>query len=147
MTGAEETYLTERQIEVLELREQGLTQVDVAERLGTTDSNVSAIERAAEANIEKARATLEVAHTIRSAVQFNAEPGESIDAVVDEIYERGDASTIRISYRKPELYGHLFHELESVLDDGQLQHPVSIGITAEGRVTAFARSSVSEGNQ
>lgn len=48
MTSAKSTTLTERQVEVLELREQGQTQQEVADRLGTTDSNISAIERAAE---------------------------------------------------------------------------------------------------
>lgn len=139
MGGSQETNLTERQIEVLKLREQGLTQAAVAEKLGTTDSNVSAIERAAEANIEKARMTLRVVHTIRSAVQFQVAAGESIDELVDAIYERGDAANIRVSYRKPELYGHLYHELEAVLEDGELQHEASVGITAEGRITAFPR--------
>ncbi|MGM0590756.1 MAG: sigma factor-like helix-turn-helix DNA-binding protein, partial [Halobacteriota archaeon] len=55
MVSAGSTTLTERQVEVLELREQGYTQREVADRLGTTDSNVSAIERAAEQNVEKAR--------------------------------------------------------------------------------------------
>lgn len=143
MGGSQETNLTERQIEVLELRERGLTQAAVADELGTTASNVSAIERAAESNIEKARRTLRVVHTIRSAVRFDVEAGESIDAIVDAIYERGDAANIRISYRKPELYGHLYHELQAVLEDGELQTGVSVGITAEGRITAFPRPSIS----
>lgn len=81
-----------------------------------------------------------VAHTVRSAVQFDAETGDSIDALVDRIYERGDAADIRISYRKPELYGHLYHELEAVMENGHLQQDVSVGITAEGRITAFPRA-------
>lgn len=141
MERSQETNLTERQIEVLELREQGLTQADVAAELGTSGSNVSAIERAAETNIEKARTTLEVVHTIRSAVTFDVEAGEPIDTIVETIYARGDAANIRISYRKPELYGHLYHELEPAMENGQLQCPVTVGITAEGRITAVPRSS------
>lgn len=140
MSGSEETNLTARQLEVLELREEGLTQAAVADELGTTASNVSAIERAAEANVEKARRTLRVVHTIRSAVQFDADAGDSIDTLVDRIYERGDAADIRISYRKPELYGHLYHELEAVLENGELQRPVTVGITTAGRITAFPRA-------
>jgi DNA-binding protein, Tfx family len=63
MVSAESTTLTERQVEVLELREQGQTQQELADHFGTTDSNISAIERAAEQNIEKARRRLELVRT------------------------------------------------------------------------------------
>lgn len=135
-----ETALTDRQIEVLELRERGLTQSAVAEQLGTTDSNVSAIERAAESNIKKARATLQLIHVIRSSVQFDVPCGNSIDTIVDAVYDHGDDANIRITYRKPELYGQMFHELESFLDDGQLGCRVLIGITTDGHITVFARN-------
>ena len=64
MVSAAPTVLTERQVEVLKLREQGQTQQEVAEQLGTTDSNISAIERAAEQNVTKARRTLALVRTI-----------------------------------------------------------------------------------
>jgi Uncharacterized protein conserved in archaea len=41
MVSAESTTLTERQVEVLELREQGQTQQELADHFGTTDSNIN----------------------------------------------------------------------------------------------------------
>ncbi|MFC7256169.1 Tfx family DNA-binding protein [Haloplanus litoreus] len=77
--------MTERQVEVLELRGAGHTQREVAEMLGTTDSNVSAIERAAEGNVEKAQGTLELLRMIRSPVRFTVATGASFDDVVDRV--------------------------------------------------------------
>lgn len=54
MVSAEETTLTDKQLEMVELREEGLTQRKVAEVLVSTDSNVSAVKRAAQRNVEEA---------------------------------------------------------------------------------------------
>mgnify|MGYP002338702244 CR=1 FL=1 len=75
-------------MEVLELRKQGQTQQEVADRLGTTDSNISAIERAAERNIKKARRTLELVRTVRSPIQFFISPGTSFDKLVANVYSQ-----------------------------------------------------------
>ena len=101
MVDPRATNLTDRQVEVLELREGGRTQQEVAEVLGTTDSNVSAVERAAEENVEKARRTLELVRTLRAPVQFTASPGTSFEALIDRVYSRGDAAGIKVAYCRP----------------------------------------------
>jgi Tfx family DNA-binding protein len=138
MVSAESTILTDRQVEVLELRERGLTQRDVAERFDTTDANVSAIERAAEQNVEKARRTLELVRTVRSPVQFSVSPGRSFDDVVASVYAHGDEAGIKIAYCRPELYTHLYGVLEECTERNELTAPVDIGITNEGEVRVFS---------
>ncbi|ESS05560.1 MAG: DNA-binding protein, Tfx family [uncultured archaeon A07HB70] len=137
MTAAESTTLTERQVEVLELREQGQTQQEVADRLGTTDSNISAIERAAEQNIERSRRTLELVRTVRSPVQFSVSPGTSFDEVVASVYSHADDAGIKVAYCRPELYTHLYGILEECATQNELKTTVDIGITNEGEVRVF----------
>jgi len=137
MVDPRATNLTDRQVEVLELREGGRTQQEVAEVLGTTDSNVSAVERAAEENVEKARRTLELVRTLRAPVQFTASPGTSFEALIDRVYSRGDAAGIKVAYCRPELYTHLYGLLEDVTDDNQLVAAVRIGLTEDGEVKVF----------
>ena len=139
MVSAEATTLTERQVEVLELREEGRTQREVAEVLGTTDSNVSAVERAAEQNVEKARRTLELLRTIRSPVRFTADAGTYFGDLVEEVYARGDEAGIKVDYCTPELYAHLYGALEDHTDDSRLQTTVEIGLTEDGEVKVFER--------
>jgi len=138
VVAAESTILTERQVEVLELREQGQTQREVADRLGTTGSNVSAVERAAEQNIQRARRTLELVRTVRSPVQFSVSPGTTFDDLVASVYDRGDEAGIKIAYCRPELYTHLYRVLEERANQNELETAVDIGITNEGDVCVFS---------
>jgi Tfx family DNA-binding protein len=137
MARTEGTVLTDRQLEVLDLRERGHTQKEVAERLGTTDANVSAVERAAEDNVEKARRTLELVRTLRAPVQFTLPPGTSFDELVDEIYTRGDEAGVKVAYCRPELYTHLYGQLEEHTTRNNLDGPVRIGLTEAGEVKVF----------
>lgn len=137
MVSADSTILTERQVEVLELREQGLTQRAVADRLGTTGSNVSAVERAAERNVERARRTLGLIRTIRSPVRLTVDAGTSFDGLVDAVYERGDEDGVKIAYCRPELYAHLFGQLEPHTTRNRLDTEVEVGLTRDGEVKVF----------
>jgi Tfx family DNA-binding protein len=137
MTSTASTTLTERQVEVLELREQGQTQQEIADRLGTTDSNISAIERAAEQNIEKARRTLELVRTIRSPIQFSVSPGTSFDTLVASVYSHADEAGIKIAYCRPELYTHLYGVIEECTNQNELKTTIDVGITNEGEVRVF----------
>ena len=137
MPLAEATVLTDRQVEVLELREQGLTQREVADRLGTTGSNVSAVERAAEENVRKARQTLELVRTVRSPVQFTIPADTKFDDIVGIVYDQGDEAGVKISYCRPELYSHLYNELEAHTTQNRLETRVTVGLTEDGGVNVF----------
>ncbi|MEF8814485.1 MAG: Tfx family DNA-binding protein [Halovenus sp.] len=138
MVSVDSTMLTDRQVEVLELRERGFTQQEVAEQFDTTGSNVSAIERAAEQNVAKARRTLELVRTIRSPVQFSVSPGTKFDDLVAKVYSRGDEAGIKIAYCRPELYTHLYGVLEECTEQNELKAEVDIGISNEGEVRVFS---------
>lgn len=137
MTDTDGTFLTDRQVEVLELREQGHTQQSVADRLGTTDANVSAIERAAEANVEKAWRTLELVRTLRAPVQFTRPPETSFDELVDEVYARGDTAGVKVDYCRPELYTHLYGRLEEYASQNHIDTAVTVGLTEDGDVRVY----------
>ena len=140
MTNVDSTVLTERQVEVLERRERGETQREVAEELGTTDANVSAIERAAEANVEKARRTLELVQTLRAPVQFTVAAGTCFEDIVDQIYAQGDDAGLKVDYCRPELYAHLYGLLGDVASENMLEEPIDVGLTSDGTVKVFAES-------
>lgn len=137
MLSSEETILTERQVEVLRLRKQGNTQREVAEELGTTDSNVSAIERSAKDNVRKARKTLSLMRTLQSPVRFTVPEGTEFTTLVDEIYSQGDEVDVKISYCRPELHSHLYNKLKSDIEQNQLKTAVEIGLTENGDVETF----------
>jgi Tfx family DNA-binding protein len=138
MVETDGTLLTERQLEVLEHRERGATQQAVADELGTTASNVSAVERAAEANVEKARRTLELVRALRAPVQFSLPAGTSFDDLVTAVYDHGDEAGVKVDYCRPELYAHLYGLLAEVTDANRLTASVAVGLTEDGDVTVYA---------
>ncbi|MFB6173577.1 MAG: Tfx family DNA-binding protein [Halobacteriales archaeon] len=135
MVEPAETFLTDRQVEVLRLREAGHTQREVADRIGTTDSNVSAVERAARENVAKARRTLELAQSIRSPGRITVAAGTSFDELVERIYEVGDETGVKIEYARPELYGWLYDKLEAHAEENVVRTAVEVAVTSEGDVT------------
>lgn len=134
----DETILTERQVEVVQLREEGRTQQEVADLLGTTPSNISRVEQTAENNIEKARRTLELVRMIRAPVRIEMDAGSSFEDVVDAVYERGDEAGVQVDYCRPELYSHLYTHLEGEIDNNELLSDVEIGLTTDGDVKIAA---------
>lgn len=136
-TRIEGSLLTDRQAEVVELREEGLTQQTVAERLGTTASNISAVERAATDNIEKARRTLDHVRLLRAPVRLAFKCGVDFEDVVEEIYAVGDEAGIRVDYCRPELYSHLYTHLAESFDNSKLIRAVEVGLTRHGDVKLY----------
>lgn len=141
MSTADGTVLTDRQLEVLEYRERGYTQQEVATELGTTDSNVSAIERSARENVEKAKQTLRVVRTLQSPVRFTVPAGTTFDALVDDVYAQGDAADVRIAYCRPELYSHLYNKLRSQTAQNCLTVDVEVGLAEDGSVDVLFEAS------
>lgn len=132
-----DTFLTERQTEVLALRSAGLTQREIADRIGTSVANVSGVESAARANVEAAARTLDLASLLECTVRFTAEADTDLRALVDEIYARGDEAGLRVDYAEPELTTRLHDLLGDRIDARALTRSVEIGITGDGRVLAF----------
>jgi Tfx family DNA-binding protein len=132
-----ETILTEKQASVLEQRERGRTQQEIAEDMGTTASNVSAIERAAEANVEKARRTLVQVRVLRAPTKVTVREGATFQALVDRVYERADAAGIKVDYCRPELYTHLYTHLTELADGDEISASITVGIEASGDVDIY----------
>lgn len=131
---ATDTFLTERQTEILELRNDGLTQREIADRLDTSVPNISAIERSARDNVERARRTVDLAERIQADVWFEQAIGSHLRDIVDAIYAAGDEAGVKITFSDPELAAYLHVHLRERLDGRRLTDPVQIGITSDGGV-------------
>lgn len=132
-----DTFLTERQAEVLAMRADGLTQREIADRLGTSVANVSGVESAARRNVDDAARTVELARLLRSAARVSAEAGMDLRELVDRIYARGDDAGLRIAHAEPELLGRLHDVLGDRIEERRLTESVEVGITGDGTVVAF----------
>jgi len=70
-----DSTLTDRQMHVLRLRNDGHSQEEIALKFGTTKQNISAIEKMARKNIERAENTIKFIKTLEAPVWFDVAEG------------------------------------------------------------------------
>lgn len=129
------TYLTERQIQVLELRARGMTLTQIAEALGVTPSTVSKILKSAEAAVERCRATIELYESITSPpLKVLAKAGSRLEEVVEEVYKRANEEGIKVRMGSLQLFEHLARGLGDLVRGGVLVGDALIAVTRSGDV-------------
>ncbi|AGN00268.1 transcriptional regulator [Salinarchaeum sp. Harcht-Bsk1] len=131
---AEASVLTPRQAEVLALRERGLAQNEIAERLGTSRANVSSVESSARRNVEKARATVAVAEALQAPVRLQFEPGTDVYEIPDRVYAACDDAGVKVDAATPELISIVTEAAGGAFEGRRLVDPVTIAVTAEGEI-------------
>ena len=129
-----ETVLTERQIEVLKLKAQGLSTSEIAKRLGTTVANVSATERKARENIQRARNTLRLVKMLEAPLSIVIAPETDLNDAVREIYRRADEAGIWISHSFPSLAALIQQAAGEKIRGRRVLAEIEVAVTREGEV-------------
>lgn len=138
LVDEDDVVLTQRQIEILVLRRQGLTQGDVAERLGTTSANVSIVEKSARDNVEKARRTVEFIESLSTHMLVEVEEGDDVQSVVGKVYDEADSHDVQIEYSKPEFYSKIHDEVREHLEGSRFSVSMTVGVTEKGGIEFYA---------
>ena len=128
------TFLTKKQIEVLKRRMEGKTLEEIASEFGTTKQNISAIERKARENYQKALNTVKLFRSILAPVVVRARAGMKVDDVVRDLYERCDSVNIHIPYDRFELVMLLRKEIGHRIRHSLVVEDFEIRVTKEGDV-------------
>ncbi|NOZ83014.1 MAG: Tfx family DNA-binding protein [Euryarchaeota archaeon] len=129
-----DTVLTERQIEVLRLRAQGLSTSEIAERLGTTVANVSATERKARENIRRAENTLRLVRMLEAPLRVLIPPGTDLNDAVREIYRRADRAGIWVAHSFPSLAALIQRGAGERIRGRRVLAEIEVVVTREGEV-------------
>jgi len=103
MVNIKDTHLTKRQFEVLKMRREGKALSEIAARLRTSRSNVSAILKTAGENINKARNTLKLIETIKWPVKIDVKAGSNIYEVSERVFNKADEKRIKVFHNYPEI--------------------------------------------
>ena len=130
-----ETVLTERQMEVLKLKKEGHSQVEIARKFGTTRANVCATEKTALRNIEKAKNTLEVIKGFDASFWVSILPETDINAAVSDVYQKADEKGLRIMHNFPTLIALVLKSSGEKIRGRKVTSPIQIGILEDGSVT------------
>ncbi|MFB6177830.1 MAG: Tfx family DNA-binding protein [Halobaculum sp.] len=130
----EANVLTRRQAEVLALRERGLRQADIAERLGTSRANVSSVEASARENVRKARETISFAEALSAPVRIEVSAGTDLYDVPERIYEQCDEVGVKVTYTAPDLMKLVSDEAGDAVTGREVVADLLVGVTSDGAV-------------
>lgn len=128
------SFLTEKQIKVLRLREEGKTQAEIARKLQTSRSNIHSIEKRAKENIEKAENTLQISKKIKSPVMVKIKINEDIMEGSKKLLSKADEKEIHVSSDMPELISKIRNEAEGKLEGRRAIKEIELYLSQNGKV-------------
>lgn len=131
---SKDTHLTDKQIRVLKFRARGSSQVEIARRFGTSRANISATEKKALKNIQRARNTLKLVKMLEAPIWVSVKPDEDLSDIVKTVYKKADSKGIHISQNFPALANLIQEEAKEKIKGRLVLQELEIAITKEGEV-------------
>ncbi|QWC18816.1 Tfx family DNA-binding protein [Halorubrum sp. 2020YC2] len=131
---ADESVLTRRQAEVLALRERGLRQSDIADRLGTSRANVSSVEASARDNVERARETVAFAEALSAPVRVEIEAGTDLYDAPKRVYDACDEAGVKVNQTAPELMRAIGDRAGDAVRGREVRHRLFVTVAADGQI-------------
>ncbi len=126
--------LTARQAEVLALREQGLRQADIAERLGTSRANVSSVEASARDNVERARETVAFAEALSSPVRVEIPQGTDLYDAPQRVYDACDEAGVKVNQTAPDLMKTIGDRAGDAVHGREVKRRLFVTVAADGAI-------------
>jgi len=127
-----DSLFTERQIRVLELRIQGLSQQEVANIMGTTRSNISILEKRAHRNISRAKHTIHKWMMIQAPISIRISAGTDLFDLPDIIFAVADQKGIQLPINSADIIVQLKSKAPNTFKDRNIKKDADIYITEYG---------------
>jgi Tfx family DNA-binding protein len=129
-----DSFLTQRQIKVLQMRLSGQSQQEVADCLGTTRSNISILEKRAHQNIARAERTLQQWMMLRAPISLQAEAGTDVFELPKMIFAAADEKHMRLPITSLDIVVQLRRKAPRLFKKRSLEKEARIFVTEEGEV-------------
>lgn len=126
--------LTKVQLDVLRLRMTGITQEEVATKLGTTRQNISLIERRARGNLEKAEATLKAYKRLRTVAIVELESNTHLVDIPRMLVDAADEAGVKITIDFSLVYKELRDEARDSIKGTRVVKPILLHILRDGKI-------------
>ncbi|MFN3621851.1 MAG: Tfx family DNA-binding protein [Nitrososphaerales archaeon] len=127
--------LTERQIEVLKLRAQGLTQEEVAKKLQTSRENVTILEKRAYQNIKIAKETLAALKTFGVSTTVVIKPGTHLVDVPRIILDKADEANIKVRANFTRIFDEIRFKASDKVKRSRVTRQITVKILPNGDFT------------
>jgi HTH-type transcriptional regulator, fmd operon transcriptional regulator len=129
-----DSFLTERQLNVLQMRLSGRSQQEVADSLGTTRSNISILEKRAHQNIARAERTLQQWMMLRAPIYLHARAGTDVFELPKMIFAAADEKQMLLPITSLDIVVQLRRKAPRLFKKRSLERDAMIFVTEEGEV-------------
>ncbi|MFQ6050354.1 MAG: Tfx family DNA-binding protein [Candidatus Hydrothermarchaeota archaeon] len=129
------TFLTDKQIKILELRNKNYTQSEIAELIGTSVSNVSILEKRAKENVRRAKRTLELYQLLLCPVRITIEEDTDLFEIPERVYEVANSMGIKVSLDSPSMIENI--NVRGLAKGRKIKREFMIGLRNDGGVEIF----------
>ncbi|MDD1742883.1 MAG: Tfx family DNA-binding protein [Methanotrichaceae archaeon] len=130
--NGKDSFLTDRQVKVLELRLKGCSQQDIADILGTCRSNISILEKRAHRNISRAKRTLHQWMMIQSPIFLKLSRGTDVFDISDTIFAAADEKGIHLPITSLDIIVQLKSKAPNIFGKRYIKKDVQIYISEVG---------------
>lgn len=130
----EDSLLTERQLEVLKMRNKGCSQQEVADILGTTRSNISILEKRAHQNILRAERTLQQWMMIQAPISLKVPAGTDVFDLPKMIFDAADKRSIELPVTSLDIVVQLRRKSPRLFRKRAVQKDIDIYVTGNGEI-------------
>jgi len=127
--------LTNRQIEILKMRNKGLTQEAISLKLKTTRENISIIEKRANRNIKLAQDTLSALKTFGVSFSIFIKPGTNLVDIPRIIFDKSDESNIKVKANFTQIFEEIRFKAYEKVRRFKVIKPITIKILPDGDFT------------
>ncbi|MEM2924864.1 MAG: Tfx family DNA-binding protein [Methanocellales archaeon] len=128
------SFLTEEQKKVLKLRDEGYTQREIAQMLGTSRANISIIEKRARLNLEKAKATIKEYSILLAPVRVKIKKGMDVINVPKLIFKHADKRGIKVRLNSLDLIARINAEKKDKIENRIILEDFEVYIAKNGDV-------------
>lgn len=129
-----ESLLTERQLQVLQLRKEGRSQAEVADILGTTRSNVSILEKRAHQNIHRAEQTLRQWMMIKAPISLKIKEGTDVFDIPKMVFDVADLRSIELPVTSLDIIVQLRRKSPQLFRKRAVLKDVDVYVTEDGEL-------------
>lgn len=129
------SLFTERQYEIMRLRKEGLTQEQIAGKLGVTRQNISILERRTHENMEKAMNTLNLAFELEFLHKISIDRGMNILEASKRIFAEADRAGVKLRENYLSLAMLIKSTAATRIQHGKLTVPLLAYLRKNGRIT------------
>ncbi len=129
-----DSLLTDRQLRVLQLRNEGRSQQDVADILGTTRSNISILEKRARQNISRAEQTLKQWMMIRAPISLKIKKGTDVFEIPRIVFEAADQKSIELPVTSLDIIVQLRRKSPKLFRKRAVLKDVDVYVTEDGEL-------------